>query len=118
LASSGTPPGQGWGAATAIADPSNARPPHAPAEEFALEEIVRRQTGSILTSQLGSNRVRTTLTDTPALSRRRESLSALSGVPNAPPSASAPHVQFDRLEFAEHLRTALIEDARRHGIEI
>lgn len=79
---------------------------------------MRRQTGSILTSQLGSNKVRTTLTDTPALARRRESLSALSGVPNAPPGASAPHVHFDRLEFAEHLRTALIEDARRHGIEI
>ena len=79
---------------------------------------MRRQTGSILTSQLGSNRVRTTLTDTPALARRRDGLGALSGIPTAPPGASAPHIQFDRLEFAEHLRTALIEDARRHGIEI
>jgi hypothetical protein len=104
--------------AAAVAHPSNMSADHKATEQFALEEIVRRQSGSILTSQLGGNRSRTTLTDTPALARRRESLSALPDAHDAPRGAPTPHVQFDRLEFAEHLRAVLIEDARRHGIEI
>lgn len=90
-----------------------------PTDEFALEEIVRRQAGSILTSHIGTRQVRTSFTDTPAALQRRESLGAQAAESaNNLQRGAAPHAAFDRIEFAEHLRTALIDDARRHGIEI
>lgn len=87
-------------------------------DEFALEELVRRQAGSILTLPVGSNHVRTSITDTPAAMRRLEGLGASSNGRGSQPAVDSSGPPIDRVEFAEHLRMALIDDARRHGIEV